>query len=327
MPCRLRVKPNPQFARALQRRPFEKLFLFSRPFNRILTASGKLLLSALIWPRFVAPFRWKLNRYPLPLAGLHPAFEGFKILHLSDLHVGVTRTSYLAQVFTRCLQENPDLIVITGDLIDYHPKALPLLKNLLQLLTTARPPHGILAIFGNHDYHEYSWRHVGPRSAHRAIHKRLVHLLKDMNIHLLRNEQYQIPSKTRNSKLETRNLTIVGLDEMWTTRADPAAAFANLTPEDPVICLQHNPDGVEFLKPFPWQFMLCGHSHGGQANFPLLGPLYLPMQHRHYLRGFYHFPPPPSPHRTMFVSTGLGYSTPIRLRCPPEANLFTLILR
>jgi predicted MPP superfamily phosphohydrolase len=114
---------------------------------------------------------------------------------------------------------------------------------------------------------------------------------------------------------------------MWTTRANPAQAFQNLSPQNPVLCLQHNPDGVEFLKPFPWQFMLCGHSHGGQANFPFLGPLYVPMQHRHYLRGFYHFRPlegQPLEHRTMFVSTGLGYTTPIRLRCPPEATLFTL---
>jgi len=317
MPCRPRVKPNPQFARALNRhRLFEKFFLFSRPFNRIITWIGKFILTIMIWPRFVAPFRWKLNRYPLPLTNLNPSFEGFKILQFSDLHVGTTCTKYLAKVFTRCLQENPDLIVITGDLIDYHPKALPLLKKLLEILTANPPTHGILVIFGNHDYHEYSWRHIGPRSAKRTIHKRLVQLLKDLNIHLLRNEQFHI------SKLETRNskLTIVGMDEMWTTRADPATAFANLTTADPVICLQHNPDGLEFLKPFPWQFMLCGHSHGGQTNLPILGPLYLPMQYRHHLRGFYSI----NSHQTLFVSTGLGYSTPIRLRCPPEANLFTL---
>jgi len=264
----------------------------------------------MIWPRFVAPFRWKLNRYPLPLTNLDPSFEGFKILQVSDLHVGATCTKYLAKVFTRCLEEKPDLIVITGDLIDYHPRALPLLKNLLTILTTHLPPHGILVIFGNHDYHEYSWRHIGPRSAKRTIHKRLVQLLKDLNIHLLRNEQFKI----------TPNLTFVGLDEMWTTRADPVAAFAGLTTDDPVICLQHNPDGLEFLKPYPWQFMLCGHSHGGQTNLPFLGPLYLPMQYRQHLRGFYHI----SPEKKLFVSTGLGYSTPIRLRCPPEANLFTL---
>jgi len=126
-----------------------------------------------------------------------------------------------------------------------------------------------------------------------------------------------------------RDLVIVGLDEMWTSLADPHAAFHALSPQDPILCLQHNPDGVEFLKPFPWQAMLCGHSHGGQALFPIVGPLYVPMEHRHYLSGFFRFPPLPDQppalrERLMFVSRGLGHSTPIRFRCPPEATLFTL---
>src|SRR5262249_35219805 len=146
-PLRPRPKPNPQFAHALKRRPFEKLFLFSRPFNRIISESGKLFLTALVWPRFVAPFRWKLNQFPMPLANLHPAFEGYRILQLTDLHVGATRPDYLAEVLTRCVHEKPNLIVITGDLIDYFPEALPLLKNLLEILTRNPPPDGILAIF------------------------------------------------------------------------------------------------------------------------------------------------------------------------------------
>ena len=120
----------------------------------------------------------------------------------------------------------------------------------------------------------------------------------------------------------------MGLDEMWTDRADAEKAFAGVSVGDAVLCLQHNPDGVEFLKPYPWQYMLCGHSHGGQANFPVFGALYVPMRHREYLRGFFHFSALPGhelSERTMFVSTGLGYSHPIRLRCPPEATLFTLM--
>src|SRR5581483_1828112 len=82
-------------------------------------------------------------------------------------------------------------------------------------------------------------------------------------------------------------LNIVGLDEMWTERADPERAFSGLHRSDAIVCLQHNPDGIEFLQPYPWQYMLCGHSHGGQANFPLLGPMYVPMKHREYLKGLF----------------------------------------
>ena len=128
------------------------------------------------------------------LANLHPSFHGQTILQLTDLHVGKTRIDYLARAIDVCMNQKPDLVVITGDLIDYHPDSLPLLANLLKQLTTHshKPQHGFAAIFGNHDYHEYSWRHVGPRSAQRRVHKDLVKLVQQSGIKLLRNEQLTI---------------------------------------------------------------------------------------------------------------------------------------
>lgn len=117
------------------------------------------------------------------------------------------------------------------------------------------------------------------------------------------------------------------MDEMWADLMNPQKAFDQVELGDPVICLQHNPDGVEELRGYPWQYMLCGHSHGGQASFPIIGPMYVPMRHRHYLRGLFEFPPLPGQgleKRRMFVSRGLGYSYPIRMNCPPEATLFTI---
>jgi uncharacterized protein len=319
-------------------------------------------LTLLIWPRFVAPYRWQLTRYPLKLANLHPALEGYRILQLTDFHVGKSRQSYLLDVIDRTLRERPDLVVLTGDLIDYHPRALSLVKPLLDHLirAAAGARDGIVAIFGNHDYREYASRHIGARSAHRAVHKRLLRIIQDSPIRLLRNESLRICPPAGSEQSRDRqgavsgaqssarplpdgrgsdhgralklDLILVGLDEMWTGRADADAAFRDIGLEDPVICLQHNPDGIEFLKPYPWQYMLCGHSHGGQAIFPLLGPLYVPMECRGYLQGFFHFPRLPGQPaaldvvggRTMFVSRGLGHTTPIRLQCPPEATLFTL---
>jgi predicted MPP superfamily phosphohydrolase len=304
-----------------QGRGFERLFLVHRRFNSVVSQAGKLVLTCLIWPRFVAPFHWELTRLPLPLGGIGEAFAGYKILQLSDLHVGRVRPSYLRRVFEGCLHKKPDLVVITGDLIDYDIGNIEILEGLLRQLTAAHVPDGILAIFGNHDYHEYSWRHNGKRSADRAIHKRLVTLLDKSGVRLLRNENVRV-------KRGAEELVIVGLDEMWADRADAQKAFDGVKLTDAVVCLQHNPDGVEFLRPFPWQYMMCGHSHGGQANFPFFGPMYVPMKHREYLKGLFEFdalPGQPISKRSMFVSRGLGYSSPIRLRCRPEATLFTVV--
>ena len=130
-----------------------------------------------------------------------------------------------------------------------------------------------------------------------------------MGIRLLRNESYRV-------KREGAELVVVGLDEMWTDRADAVKAFAGVDAGDAVVCLQHNPDGVEFLKPFPWQYMLCGHTHGGQADFPIVGPMYVPTKHREYLKGLFEFAAVEgqrAERRCMFVSRGLGYPYPIRL--------------
>ena len=318
------------------RRWMERVLIANPLVNQALANSAKLCLSALVWPRLVAPYRWELTRQPLPLT-VDPIFNGYRILQLTDLHAGKTRLSYLLKVVERCVDEGADLIVLTGDMIDYHPRSLGPLEKVLVKLTARRPHDGILAIFGNHDYHEYSWRHVGPRSAHRAVHKRLAKMLADAGIRVLRNEQYRIQQELPGAiGMEgggwsggTAEIVIVGLEEMWTGLADAEKAFRGIGPQEAVICLQHNPDGIDFLMPHFWQYMMCGHSHGGQANFPLMGPIYVPMERREYLRGLFEFPlaegqPPELGKRRMYVSRGLGHSTPIRLNCPPEATVFTV---
>ena len=89
--------------------------------------------------------------------------------------MGRTKAAYVQRVADACVAETPDLIVLTGDLIHYTREGLATLPGVLQRL---RARDGVVAILGNHDYHEYSWRHVGRRSAHRAIHKRLVRMLQ-----------------------------------------------------------------------------------------------------------------------------------------------------
>ena len=284
-------------------RLFEGFLLKYRFAHSIMHCLAVAGLTALIYPRFVAPYRWRLTRYDMPFANLPPEFAGYKILQLSDFHLGRTRVSYIESVITRCLQEKPDLIVLTGDLIHYHPDglaALPQILNLLKPATSGGPAPSsldtghrtldtppVLAIFGNHDYHEYSWRHIGKRSAHRSIHRRLAGLVQSAGITLLRNQLHTI---RRGSAL----LQIVGMDELWAGNFDPAAAFAHVDPAQPCVCLQHNPDGCAQLQNYPWQWMLCGHSHGGQLDLPILGPMYIPQEHRHWLRGFFHFPAGPS---------------------------------
>ena len=313
-----RKKRNtPQFdvEKSLRDRRLEQVIFRHGTSAAVIKSIGFYGLSALIWPRFIAPKRWKLTRFDVAMPYLSAAFDGYKIAQLTDLHTGSTDQNYLRRVIDAVVADQPNIIVITGDLIEYRAGSLEKLEALLPMLHAA---DGVLAIFGNHDYHEYSWRHVGPRSAHRAIHKRLRKLLDKHHITLLRNTQHTI-------ERGTSKLYIVGMDELWTGNADGRAAFSAVPQHAACVCLQHNPDGFEIFRDYPWQLMLCGHTHGGQVRLPLVGSLFVPMKHRQYIRGWYKLlPDSHGAEKQMYVSSGLGQSVPIRLRVAPEASIFTL---
>lgn len=301
---------------SMKKRTFERLLMNHHWLHHVVHHTGYWGLACLIWPRFVAPYRWELTRYDMGLRHLGPAFAGYKILHVTDLHAGKAKTSYLRAALETALRERPDLVVITGDLIHYRKHSLQDVERVLEPLKEAWLRDGVLGIFGNHDYHEYSWRNNGPRSAKRGIHQRLRKLMQRLNIRMLHNEQVKI-ERGGNA------LTIVGMDELWPRLFDPEKAFAGVSDREAVICLQHNPDGCEQLLNKPWQWMLTGHSHGGQVLLPVLGAMYVPMEKREWLSGFFDFDTGHG-RKTMFVSNGIGHSVPLRMRVRPEITLFTL---
>lgn len=315
MPHSQRTQFDP--AGSMSRRPFERLMLAHGVMHDIVHWVGLTGLTLMVWPRFFAPYRWKFTRHMMAFPNLPKEFEGYRILQLTDFHLGKAKTRFVESVIEKTMQENADLVVITGDWIHYGRNSLAELPGALKRL---RAKDGVIGILGNHDYREYSWKHVGKRSARRSIHKRLVKILLDHGVTLLRNEQHVV-------RRGGAALKIVGMDELWAGNHDPVKAFAGVLPEDVCICLQHNPDGLTGLKDFPWRWMLCGHSHGGQINLPILGPMYVPQEHREWLRGMFEFSDSRGGVKTMFVSTGIGHTQPFRFRVPPEATMFTLTAR
>jgi len=307
---------HPQFdpRQAMKDRPFERMLLLHRTFGKVVKAIGYAGLTLMVWPRFFAPHRLQIVRLPMPMQNLPSAWAGRTILQLSDLHLGATNYTYALNAIRQGLALKPDIIVITGDLIEYGRAGLCDLAAIMPLL---QAPHGVYAIFGNHDYHEYSWRHVGERSSHRAIHKRLCKLLLGSQVQLLRNQAVAV-------KRDGQDLWLVGMNELWTQHMYPHEAFASVPADAASICLLHNADGFPLVCDYPWQWMLSGHTHGGQVNLPGVGPLYVPVEHREWLRGYYALHNSSGQLRNLYVSTGLGYSTKVRWLVPPEITLWEL---
>ena len=248
------------------------------------------------WAEFVAR--------DLPVAALPPALAGARLVQLSALHVGPrVADAYLVDVFGRVAALRPDLLVVTGDFLTHR-----LVRGEAQYAQLARVlahlPRGRLGTFGvlgNHDY--------GPRWADAGVARRVIAVAERAGVRVLRNEAVAVGG-----------LDVVGVDDLWARRADPAAALARRTGAASLV-LCHNPDALDEL---PWGdyrgWVLAGHTHGGQCRPPLLPPPVLPVRNRRYAAGEVAL----ADGRRLYVNRGLGYFLPVRFNVRPEVTVFAL---
>src|SRR3712207_5179333 len=167
----------------------------------------------------------------MPLAGLDPSMAGLKIVQISDLHYSpVVWQRYLVQYILWINDLQPDLVVITGDLITggyfYAHRVATILSHL-------KPRYGTICTLGNHDYSIYG-KNGSVEGKRRADY--LEKCLVDRGLIVLRNQVYHFPPNGTQ-----RPLVIVGLDDEWSGHIDPDRAFAGVDPNLPIVCLNHNP--------------------------------------------------------------------------------------
>jgi hypothetical protein len=244
------------------------------------------------------PASVQLTRLELALPGLPAAFDGYRLLHISDLHVG--RHDRPARVRARLAAADgaeADLVVFTGDLTDDLHQIDPAAETLASL--PARD--GTVAVLGNHD----NW--LGAARVRAALRHRGLTPLVNQHLDLHRGEA---------------TLHLVGVDNSaYAERDDIGKAMAGMGEEGTVILLSHAPDIV--LRPLATRaaLVLCGHTHGGQISLPLYGPLYVPSRMgRRYASGLF-----PRGEGWLFVNRGLGEIFPaLRVLCPREIALITL---
>lgn len=235
----------------------------------------------------------------MSVPGLSSAFAGYRIVHISDFHIGTWLTiQHLSQVVTKVNQLKPDLIVITGDFVTIEPEVY--IDKLISEIALLSPKDAKLAILGNHDH----WSNPSLiRSA-----------LTSAGIRELRNSIYPI---RRNSS----SLYIAGIDDFMVGQDRLDQVISNLPSDGPAILLAHEPDFADISASTGRFFLqLSGHSHGGQIIFPWVGPLYLPRFGRKYPYGL-------NKVNGMWVYTTSGLGTAelqIRLNCRPEIVLFEL---
>jgi uncharacterized protein len=230
------------------------------------------------------------------LAGLPPAFHGYRILQLSDLHIDVSEeTAHAIIAAARSVQY--DLCVLTGD---YRFRTSgdiePALHNMERL--RASLAGDVYAVLGNHDS------------------VLMLPALEDMGIRVLMNESVVI-------ERGGQRLYLSGIDDAHFFGVENfEKALADVPADAPTVLLSHTPEVFRQAAHSGVDLLLCGHTHGGQICLPGKIPVLLDAAiPRHLGRG-------PWRYRDMlgYTSPGAGTSiAEVRLNCPAEITVHTLI--
>jgi hypothetical protein len=237
----------------------------------------------------------RVERAEIAVPGLHPAHDGLRVAHLSDLHVGsLTPVECIRTAVTEANRLRADLVVMTGDYLTRERKGVGLMRDLLGGIEAPT-----FATLGNHD------RWVDARGAAAA--------LEQLGYAVLENENTTI-------SLRGEPFTVVGIDDLKTRHAVPARAVAGAA-RGSRLYLAHVPRTADVLA--TWDepcLLLSGHTHGGQVNIPLLMPALRWLAGEPYQSGLYRVG-----RVRLYVNRGVGnVGLPLRINAPPEVALVTL---
>ena len=267
----------------------------------------------LCYAEWVEPRWFKIRQVTIkfPKAPSKP----IQILHLSDIHFAGKNKLHEKKFFEKLNELNPDLIFITGDIIDCNEG----IDQAVSILGKLKAKVGKFAILGNHDYWDYhlvnnfEYHLRGLKISDRPNNVELfVKKLESNGIKRLKNQNIVL---TINGK----KVMIAGTDDPVTGKVDFKKTFENMPSDSLNILLTHVLDAVVEMPKINLDLVFSGHTHGGQFRLPFIGAFILGFRlPRKYLDGIHQLSG-----FTACVSRGIGASRTLILRffCRPEAIL------
>ena len=281
--------------------------------NGIGIAAGVVIALLALYGLF---FGWKaltVKEVELSFAELPEAFDGYKIVQLSDLHIGTYggKTAFVEKVVRRADEENADLIAFTGDLINTSPNEIAAFETTLSQLSAK---DGVVSVLGNHDYCIYAMSRQQPLSIRKAV-TPVIEAERRMGWDLLLNE-HRVIYRGADS------IALVGVENTgkppFPEIGDLKGAMANIPVGVFTILLSHDPSHwrLEVIPKTDIPLTLSGHTHAMQFKVGRWSPskwLY-PEWGGLYEEGL----------QRLFVSEGIGGTIPFRLGTKPEIVVITL---
>lgn len=251
---------------------------------------------------------------------LPQSFDGYRILQLSDLHIGtfLKNKSFIRKLVNVVNEQHADLIVFTGDLVNVRADEVrPFVSDMSKMVSK----DGVLSVMGNHDYCEYGQDHS---EEYKKRNQNVLHYFeRKMGWRLLDNEHVTIGRLRRaNGENISESIAIIGVENIskppFPDYGNLAVAMGELPKGMFKVLLSHDPShwrrGV--LHKTDIALTLSGHTHAGQLKIGKFSPSKWAYNEwgGKYTEG----------NSMLYVSTGVGGTVPFRFGAWPEINIITL---
>ncbi|MCA9383003.1 metallophosphoesterase [Candidatus Dojkabacteria bacterium] len=243
------------------------LLVLTKKFNKLKQYFSTLIIliilcqALLIYGSYIEP-RWIDVRHENIQLNENGNSE-LKVVIVSDFHVGpYKQDDFVAKAVEKINEQNPDLVLMPGDFIYSYPDQADFLYPLADLEAEL----GVYAVLGNHDY-GVGRKNKDDYNAEGAIAKSeyVVQKLEEFGVTVLRNEIVEIDHDNK--------LKLLGLEDIWGSRFDFNMDEFDISDDDTVIFLEHNPDIVLYDEAEFSDLIISGHTHGGQIRLPFWGPV------------------------------------------------------
>jgi len=280
--------------------------------------AGGGLFGSLVYG-FGNKYKYHIRKQRLSFANLPASFKGLKIVHISDIHSGsFTDKHAVAHGVEKILEEKPDLVLFTGDLVNDMASEM---KNYMDVFSRLNAPMGVFSTLGNHDYGDYvQWPSM---EAKKENLERLKNVHGELGWRLLMNEHVILEKGGE-------EIAIIGI-ENWSNKArfpkygDMPKAYAGTEKAPFKILISHDPSHWDAqVRPLysDVDLMLSGHTHGMQFGIEIPGFKWSPVQYIYkQWAGLYE-----EQHQKLYVNRGFGFiGYPGRVGILPEITLIELI--
>lgn len=273
-----------------------------------------ILLGTFLYSRYVGITGLVVKERKIVNATLPSSFHGLKIIQISDLHYGNTVSQKEMKKLVKKINEiKPDIIVLTGDLLDkdiiLKEKEQSILTNLLGKMGATI---GKYAIKGENDVPHKEWESIMTESSFINLNDTFELIYQDEYTPILLAGM-STNLKVKKSPKEKIETTLQAIEEYKNKEGN--ALYS--------ILLMHEPDYIDQFSYSSFHLILAGHSHGGQINLPLIKNALLPKGSKKYTKEHYK-----KGNTEFYISTGIGTnSLTYRLGNRPSIQFYRLVTK